>query len=240
MLPNTWQEILNGPSVVLNIDSAQDRAPVIMDRIRQAGFTNLERISAVDGKHQDMKALWAKENVEAVNAVAYKFDSDGQAACTLSHTYTWKDMITKQTPFLTIFEDDVLFHKDFNALAPAFYNQTPKDTDILYLGSQCGGKPTDPLVIQRSLFCTHAYVITLKGAQKLYDMMRYARELYIIDCMIKNVFMDSNSNQLKWLSWNGTNYPDPARHNLHEYRNDGLVYQDSSFETNIHNQNTQL
>lgn len=236
ILPDKWEGILKGPSVVLNMDSAAVRMPIIMDRIIKAGFTNIQRLPAVDGRAQDMKALWRKQVHN--KDVRLLFESDGQAACTLSHMYIWRDMIIKKIPYITVFEDDVIFHKDWEVLAPRFYSETSKDLDILYIGSQCGGTPKDPHVLQRSLFCTHAYVISLQGAHRLYNMMYYAPELYVIDCMIKNILMDVSPTTLRWQCWNATMYADPARHNAYEYRNDGLAYQDSSFETNIHNQNS--
>jgi len=232
LLP-TWDDILKGPSVVLNMDSASDRLPIIMKRIQDAGFTNIQRLPAIDGRAQDMKVLW-KQNT--ANNPSWKFDSDGQAACTLTHMLIWRDMIIKKIPYLTVFEDDVMFHKDWEFLAPQFYEQTSKDLDILYLGSQFGAIPSEPKVMKRSLFCTHAYVVTLQGAKKLHDMMYYAPDIYVIDCMIKNMLMDIPSPHLKWQCWNATMNHDEGRHNAHECRNDGLVYQDSSFETNIHNQ----
>lgn len=239
MLPQKWEEVLAGPAVVLNIDRAIDRMPVIMGRIEAAGFTGAKRVAAVDGKKENMRALWSALSSLGPGRVAYKFDSDGQAACTISHTRLWRDMIADGTPFMTIFEDDVLFHKDWAELAPQYYDKTEKNIDIMYLGSQGAGTPKDPMVTSKPVFCTQAYVVTQRGAQKLYMMMRQATEVYIIDCMIMNILM-CRAGQLRWRTWNGTIHADPARHNGHECRNDGLVYQDSSFETNIHCKNDDL
>ena len=37
-----------------------------------------------------------------------------------------------------------------------------------------------------------------------------------------------------WQCWNATTFGDTARENSLKYRNDGLVYQDDIFESNIH------
>lgn len=236
MLPETWQEILDGPAVVLNIDRAVERMPLLNERISAAGFTNVRRVAAVDGKKENMRALWANHPNPNVD---YGFDSDGQSACALSHYKVWKEMVAEGIPFMTVFEDDVLFHKDWHAVASRYYDQTDRDIDALYMGNQGSGTRYDPLVTSKPLFCTHAYVVTLEGARKLVAMVDDAKRLAPIDCMIVNILMGKELGFV-WRCWNGNRYADPARHTTLEARNDGLVFQDDFFESNIHCQNEEL
>jgi len=236
MLPKTFEDILAAPAMVLNLDSAQDRIPILMERLTSAGYTNIKRIPAIDGATEDMRVLWRPYFMKSP---LYMFDSDGQSACGLSHFMIWKNMIDNNIPFLTVFEDDVQFHKDWTTLAPKYYSITPKDIDVVYMGNQGSGTPQDPPITAVPVFCTHAYIITQRGAQRLFHTFVNAARLYAIDCMLID-YMSLRAPPYQWVCWNGTIYPDPARHTPYETRNNGLVYQDISFESNIHNNNRNI
>jgi len=200
------------------------------ERIEAAGFRP-ERMSAVDGKKGGCRKQW-NEWMEGRD-FTYRFDSDGQSGCTLSHVKLWEHIVMNNIPFASVFEDDALFHKDWTELAPIYYDHTDKATDIVYYGSQGAGKPTDPIVTKMSVFTTHAYLISQDGAKKLLKLIKNSTCLFVIDCMLIEK-MYTNSCPFDWQCWNGTIYPDPARHTALECRNDGLVYQDAEFESNIH------
>lgn len=236
MLPGTFEDILAAPAMVLNLDSARDRMTILTDRLTAAGFTNIQRVPAIDGATEDMRSLWRPYFTRSPR---YMFDSDGQSACGLSHFLIWKNMIENNTPFVTVLEDDIQFHKDWDTLASQYYSLTPKNVDVVYMGNQGSGTPTDPPITTRPIFCTHAYIITQRGAQRLVHTFINAPRLYAIDCMLID-FMSLKAPPYEWVCWNGTMHPDPARHTPHETRNNGLVYQDISFESNIHNQNVNI
>lgn len=230
MFPENFQDVLNGPCFLLNLDRCQERWPIMKERIEAAGF-HPQRISSVDGKKGGMQRQWR----EFLNNddCEYKFDSDGQAGCTMSHVKLWEDIVRNQIPFASVFEDDVLFHKDWAELAPMYYEKTDRTTDIVYYGSQGAGKATDPMVTRKSVFTTHAYLISLEGATKMLNIVKNACSIYVIDCFLIDM-MRFPSCPFQWQCWNGTMYPDPARETALECRNDGLVYQDAFFESNIH------
>jgi GR25 family glycosyltransferase involved in LPS biosynthesis len=200
------------------------------ERIEAAGFKP-QRVSAIDGKKGGMRRQWREflnnEDCE------YRFDSDGQAGCALSHVKLWEDIVRNQIPFASVFEDDVMFHKGWAELAPQYYEKTNKATDIAYYGSQGAGKPTDPMVTQKHVFATHAYLISLEGATKLLYIFKNTPMISVIDCFLIEM-MKLPICPFQWQCWNGTIYPDSARETALEYRNDGLVYQDACFESNIH------
>ena len=230
MLPISFDEVLNGPCFLLNLDRCEERWPIMKERIEAAGFKP-QRISAVDGKKGGCRRQW-KEFLDGRD-FEYIFDSDGQSGCGLTHARLWEEIVRNQLPFATVFEDDVRFHKDWAELAPLYYERTNKATDIMYYGSQGAGKPTDPMVTQNHVFTTHAYLISLEGATKLLNILNTSPRIFMIDCFIIEM-MKLPLCPFHWQCWNGTIYPDPARNTELEYRNDGLVYQDAEFESNIH------
>jgi GR25 family glycosyltransferase involved in LPS biosynthesis len=145
----------------------------------------------------------------------------------------WKEMIDNNIPYMTIFEDDILFHHLWDTLAPSYFKKTPTDYDILYIGSQIQGE-SKYHIDQVPVYCTHAYIITLEGAKKLYDLIiNEPNGMYTIDGMLIDLM---HAKRFKWYIWNGSFYP-PEKKMAEGWniRNNGLVYQDENFGTDIMN-----
>lgn len=232
MFPENFQDVLNGPCYVLNLDRCVKRWEVISERLKVAGFTP-ERRSSVDGrKITNRVQMWL--DFGALPDFKYNFDSDGQSCCSRTHASTWEHIVQNNIPYASIFEDDILFHKDWHSLAPDFYEETDKSTDVLFFGSQGAGTPKKPRITSYPVFCMHAYMITYEGAKKLLHALRTAPRLYTIDCFTIDLMHKGPKCPFTWQCWNATMYHDPARHNSIECRNDGLVFQDEDFPSEIH------
>lgn len=243
--PATFEELLKCPCKVINLDRNPERWEQGTKRICEAGFTQIERVSAVDGK--DAEALqkgweelgnptfasWDKEFVE------YK----GKQGCFLSHFAIWKEILDKKIPCTVVLEDDVLFHPQWNELAKEYYDNTPKNFDVLYMGAQlefnsrfhidCG-----------PVFCTHAMVLTYHGVKKLWDMLlSNSIGVYTIDCMIIDMMKYKLSNYYNqkefpfhWYVWNAQKFYPTDIQNMPKgwtKRNGGLVFQDESFGSEV-------
>jgi len=90
--------------------------------------------------------------------------------CYLSHVRLWKHLIDTGLPYLMVFEDDVVLEADFTASLRHSVLSLPVSWDIFYLSS-CYTKlgafvRHDVRQVKRAL-CTHGYVISSKGAQKI-------------------------------------------------------------------------
>lgn len=85
----------------------------------------------------------------------------GQYGCTLSHIGVWKKIIKSNHQYHLILEDDIAIPANVNVetiisdLNKTFLDGTQKGTDFIYIGSCFGG------------MCTHAYIISKNGAEKL-------------------------------------------------------------------------
>jgi hypothetical protein len=168
----------------------------------------------------------------------------------------YKHIVKNNIPICTIFEDDVFFHPDWEKLSHMYYNYTPKNFDIIFIGNQineCANINKVPNINTLSTYCTHAYIITIEGAKKLLtyllnwdyntiDVQKYVGHpltgLFCIDIMIKNIQERMNKKKLKkninWYCWNGTRYP--CDYNIlplkgMHVRNTGLVFQSDNFES---------
>jgi len=228
----TYNDLLNSPCKVINLAKNPERWKTSETRIRQAGFTKVERFNAI---YKDkLEENWKLLNTPVIASEKDKcfVEFTGKQGCFLSHMFIWKDIIEKKIPYTTIFEDDILFHQQWTSLAPEYFKNTPNNYDILYLGAQFE-MASDFHIDNVPVYCLHAYVMTYEGAKKLYNMVLNNSEgVYTIDCMLLDFMKKA---QFNWCVWNGYKfYPPTIQMNKYwAVRNHGLVYQDDSFDTDI-------
>ena len=245
-VPTEWKDVLSGPCYVINLERNPERWETAQHKIHAAGFQNFKRFQAVDAKDpQQLKEAWelfgnppfAKWDQEFI-------DYPGKQGCFLSHFKIWKEMIENKIPWAVILEDDVLFHPQWKELAPGYFENTPKNFDVLYFGSQF--EFNSQFHVDRGpVFCTHAMLVTYNGAKKLYDMcLQKTGGVYTIDCMIidmmkyKMHFKDGNGKEFpfSWYVWNGRSFFPTDMVNMPKgwtKRNCGLVFQDESYVSEV-------
>jgi GR25 family glycosyltransferase involved in LPS biosynthesis len=235
-------ELWDLPCKVINLDRNPERWSTCQARLKEAGFSNFERVSAVDALDKD--ALAAAWN-ELGNPLFASWDTEfvsypGKQGCFLSHVRLWKEMVDKGIEQMVVFEDDVLFHKDWLQLAPQYCKSTPKDFEVLYLGAQFEFTSTHH-IDRGPVFCTHAMVLTLGGVKKLLKLiLEKPGGVYTIDCMLIDYMKDYcrryrfNRNTdlpFVWYVWNG--FARIEMPNGWTKRNCGLVYQDEAFGSEV-------
>lgn len=235
-------EFFNIPGFIINLDRNKDRYSFAYNNIIKAGFKNIERFKGIDAKWDDLDKAWADHNNPKLASHDINFNiRKGAQGCMLSHLYIWKHIIENNLPYTIVFEDDVRFHSEWNNIINDYINHTPVDFDILYIGSQLEVSSTYPIVVL-PVYCTHAYIITLEGAKKLYKLLlNYKEGVYTIDRMLIQFMYTAvdhdNYKPFKWYVWNATMIPDNYKKNKLsiEKRNTGLVFQDDSFESDVSN-----
>jgi GR25 family glycosyltransferase involved in LPS biosynthesis len=235
-----WEAFQGLPCFVVNMDRCRERWEVSERRIRGAGFRNVQRFRGTDAVEDDLPAAWAEHGSPKFDPSDEEFVTyPGKQGCMLSHLNLWKHLIDTNTPRAIVFEDDVQFHKDWDSIAPRYLATTPEEYDILYMGSQLDYW-IDAHIIQTPVFCTHAYVITLEGARRLYDLLvREPRGVRTIDCMLidhmKQRIFRMVPCPFVWYVWNGLKFPDPKAISDPDWakRNTGLVFQDASLGTYV-------
>jgi GR25 family glycosyltransferase involved in LPS biosynthesis len=226
------KELFDSPCKIINLEKNKKRWETSKKRIEEAGFKNIERFDAIGPDR-------LKEKWQELNNPTFAHNKDvffqrvlGKQGCFLSHILIWKDIIENNIPITTIFEDDVLFHPLWHNIAPKYFEMTPTDYDILYLGSQFQ-KVSIYHIDKVPVYCTHAYTITFKGAKKLYNLILNNPEgVYTIDGMLLELMY---KDAFYWCVWNASSFY-PSKHitdSKWKERNNGLVYQDDAFETDI-------
>lgn len=235
MLPNDWDEVLASQAFVISMD--QRRYTVCEGRARKAGYTQVSMFPGVNrDSHDDLTENWAKHPFLPKN----KMFGQHPAAVMLAHLNLLKHVIDIGIPFCTIFEDDMLFHTRWHELASKYYKSTPMQADMIFMGHHCGNVYPTMHIAQVPVYCLNAYIITLDGAKKLYDMVtQYPYDDFgVIDMMLARLQTDiivsrTNPANYWWYAWNTDMFPDPEndayKHKDALHKDKGLVFQQNPY-----------
>lgn len=144
----------------VNLDHRKDRIERFDIRIKNAtGDTitgndaTITRFSAIDGSKLD--------------PATYDNWSVGAEGCRRSHRDILIDARENGYESILIFEDDVVFNKNFKEKLNEFMEKVPKDWHMLYFGGnhQMKPQPLMPPVYKIRAYTTHAYAVK----RTLYD-----------------------------------------------------------------------
>jgi len=113
---------------VINLDRSQDRLAEFA--AVNSHLTELERFPAIDGRSLDLAALVHQGLVTPDVLSSFSMGALGNA---LSHASLWQAAAVRNQP-LTVAEDDVIFHAQFEALAAQVINELPPDWDFISWG----------------------------------------------------------------------------------------------------------
>jgi GR25 family glycosyltransferase involved in LPS biosynthesis len=204
-LPTKWSDVTEGKSVIMGLQRYTFRREYSAARLGAAGFTNIEQIDSFDGFENDIDT--------ALKELGIQFNPSlgkGHKGCCYTHMREIKRMIDEEVPFRVFFEDDALAHLDLpNGLGQKFWDATPKDFDILYLGNMMNvADPVlnspDALVVQRPTYCMHAYMLTLNGAKRIWNLAKEmnATGEHLVMLDIQMVLWQTQK-KINWQCWNG-------------------------------------
>lgn len=233
MFPNSWREIQEAPVFLISRD--EERFEICKGRIRRAGFVGeIQRSHGVNP--DELGTKWGKHVFEPAREPFGRHP----AAVMLAHLDLWADILKQNIPYTVVFEDDPLFHTEWDTLAHRYYDATPKGCDMIFMGHHCGNVYPDAHIIQTHVYCLNAYLITCDGARKLYDMItRYPHEDFgVIDMMLARLqyevlFSQNNPYNYSWYAWNSQMYPDELnegyKHPDARAKDMGLVFQQNPF-----------
>jgi GR25 family glycosyltransferase involved in LPS biosynthesis len=201
-LPTLWEDVTKTKAYMIGLKRYAFRREYSASRLAAAGFSNIELIDGLDGFYEDVDKALKELGIHMAPNTGL-----GQRGFSYSHLKQWKDMIDEGAPYRVFFEDDALGHLDLpNGLGQKFWDATPKDFDILYLGSMMN--PADPalnspdsLVVQLPTYCTHAYILTLKGAKRIWELITNMNTpLITLDIQLVQWQV---AKKINWQCWNG-------------------------------------
>jgi GR25 family glycosyltransferase involved in LPS biosynthesis len=144
--PHNWPEVLRAPAFVINLDARPDRLASSKEELHHAGFRDVRRFAAIDAAAPGvLDEAWGRLGAPRFDSRDEWFRVNaGAQGCLLSHIGVWAEIIDQNLPFACVFEDDIFFHRHWTHLAPTYFDFTPTDYDVLFMGSrivELGARP---------------------------------------------------------------------------------------------------
>lgn len=161
------------PVYAINLDRRPDRWMRCQQEINLAGFTNVTRVSGIDGKLIDMKQVEALTGVNVFDKLGQLRQSDeelgtvGAVGCYLSHMKVWQLIQDQNVPALVI-EDDIKINAGKLKEWPTLNQLAPFDFILFGYGMVNVPKSSmsSSLIKYKGPFtCTHFYYLTPEGAK---------------------------------------------------------------------------
>jgi hypothetical protein len=244
----TWSEVCSSKSVIMGLMRYAFRREFSASKLAAVGFTNIELVDSFDGFNGDVDA--------ALDKLGVKFNPGlrkGHKGCSYTQMAAWKQMIDDGVPYRVFFEDDAIPHLDMKTLGDKFWNQTPKDFDILYMGNMMGNIDLKQDIVKVPTYCLHAYMLTRKGALRMFELAKEANgrgePLNMLDIQLVQWQV---AKKIEWYCWNGTqtqrSYPTfdeslPWQHFpvvITPYKDTGLFWQNMRVGTTLEHPTLQI
>jgi glycosyl transferase, family 25 len=115
---------------LINLNRSKDRLAAFA--VANPHLTAISRVPAVDGETLDIPSLISQGVIDQ-GLVTKDFYTVGALGAAYSHLSLWQLAIDSNQP-VTVAEDDVFFHSQFEALAPALIGKLPADWDLISWG----------------------------------------------------------------------------------------------------------
>jgi GR25 family glycosyltransferase involved in LPS biosynthesis len=205
-LPSSWSEVCAGKAVVMGLKRYAFRRDYAGAKLKQIGFTNIELVDSFDGFNDDVDAAFREAGILVDTSLR-----PGHKGCIFTMLREWKRFLDSGDEFRLFFEDDAIGHVDLpKGLGQKFWDATPKDFDVLYMGNMMkSGDPAvaDPnaLVVQVPAYCLHAYILSRKGVNTIFNLIKSMNERGIpVTTIDLQMIQWQIEKKLNWQVWNGT------------------------------------
>ena len=166
---------MNPPIYVISLTHATERRASISKRLTAAGVT-YKIIDAVDGAKFDTNTIADRLRQDKFRAKYDRAMSPGEIGCFLSHYDLWQRMVTEQTPFALVLEDDAEWDDDFfrvvtDLMQSKYYwnvvHLASPEVGRIYSVLETVGNNRQLARFKLPMGITAAYLIDLDGAKKL-------------------------------------------------------------------------
>lgn len=233
MLPETFAELVQkAPCFVINLNTRPDKWERVRTRAIQAGLrpTRWPAVLGSSLNHTDPIPYKKDEAPNALGCTNWQALGKGQIGCGLSHLAVLEHLLKNDVEYALCFEDDAVFCDNFLERAEKFYAETPKDCDVVWMGSDESPRRWPRGAEVAPCFCTHGLIYTKSGARKLIDYIN-VRGLFAIDINFKYAQAEGVIRYRTWID--APNAEELKKHQLRTERSYGLVWQDLGLESDI-------
>lgn len=166
---------------IINMSNQPERWDNSSKLLKHVGL-NPVRFPAVD--KDVIKSFGGREGLKKLSLIDEQdknLDSEGTIGCGLSHMSIWAEIAEHSDARAAIFEDDIagyINREDLIQKLNDARNVMPPDWDLLFLGrciDSCheSVRIADGLYKTKRPYCTHAYIISSRGARKLLSRALY-------------------------------------------------------------------
>ena len=252
--PKTWTEFINCQVLVISKSDDCEAYLRTQQRLKDRGFTNIKLIDlpSINTIKNSWSELFNGKNIKFnqedsafIDTVNYPAKQQGAIA----HLNAYKYIINNKLDFALIIEDNIVFHKDWDILAPKYFEITPPDYYLCYVGHHCGCG-INAHVIRAPTFSMQSIIVTLEGAQYLLNkILFHPNGIRTLDCMINYEMTQALVNQepdtdgisndfCNWYAWNAEMFPDDKAAKYYQYieKDKGLIFQEDINRINKNNE----
>jgi hypothetical protein len=242
--PKTWDEFLGGNVLVITKDKTSTSYIRTEKRLHDAGFKSIQPIvkPIIKDISTDWNKLFAgKPPRFNINDIAFMDTTNypQKQESTVAHFSAYQYIVDKKYDFAFVVEDDIVFHKDWELLAPKYFEVTPPDYELCYIGHHCGCG-IDAHVIRVPTFSLQSVLVTKEGAEYLMNkVLLHPAGVCTLDCMINELMMAALVNQeegtdgisndfCNWYAWNAEMFPDTTAQKVYEHaqKDVGLIFKE--------------
>ena len=220
-----FQEI---PAFVISCKGDEERRSATEKRFQEQGLA-FTFFDASDGHHLPAEVFEA-ENIF--------LEHPGARGVTLSHMRLWRKMAEEDIPLMAIYEDDVIFHRQFLYFADVMWNMTAhRDSSISFMGYCCyhGGKghrEMKPGVHEFFPMALHAYIISRPVA--IWFLENLGKVVESIDIQMQKVYQTLKPDFKSYVWWNGVFMELEQKSSRFNVYFNGFCYQDHDIQMSIH------
>jgi len=177
---------------IIHLERERFRKENIMQQFQKENITDYEFIRAVDGQNDNLEKYNISVIPDWVEPYSSKIMTKGEIGCSLSHYNVWKRIVEEELNNALILEDDIVLCDHFSQNIEKKREEISNiNYDLLYLG-RTPLKPetqTDPIIIPKYSYGTHAYILSLSGAKKLLNS-NYLQNLLPVDEFLNILYDD--------------------------------------------------
>lgn len=157
-----------------------DRKKILVDNLHRCGLDNYTWVESFDKDDLDILKLSIEFPYLFNPNPKGRYLKFSEISLLLKHSYIIEESNKNNFDTVLVLEDDVVLNLDFSAKFNNFKSQLPKDWDICFIGDCCNLhiEPKDGKNVQRSNSsrCTHAYILSKCGINKMIKHIRYAND----------------------------------------------------------------
>lgn len=201
-------------------------------RLREAGHTKIIKHYGVYGKKEPEKMKDATKRWNLRSDVG-EFAIGSQAA-SVAHLDVLATFLQSQQGIAMIVEDDILLPRGWMAMLNRVLCLIPDDADIIYPGWQRTEVNTpDKPIFPHYPFCSHCYIVTRKGAEKITQSIRteglpYTFDIWFVERAKKNGVVSYVVNPKYFMPGKLEDY---GVHTAWKGRSDGIAFQDEEVDS---------